>query len=234
MNQHAEQIELSEEHAFGGGDVAYIGDPRCLGRHIAGICRAYRRTASHLGEDRAMAKMLHHLAWLYEILDERADEYRDLIEHNNHRDVTQPWGWLPLIEREDVRGGILHVGRQHPIPLHDHPGTFGVLLILSGEIRITQFDRIDARQPSGATVKLCNRGIHHLGPRDVSIYQPDHGNLHQLQAISDDCMIVEFMFEPYAWEQRSWYFTLPEAKRSGDCVMARRISQQSMNCPAAV
>ena len=234
MNQHAEQFEFDQDHEFSGDHIACLGEPRNLGRHIAGICRSYRKTASRLGEERALAKMLHHLAWLHQIMDERMDEYRDAIQHNNHCDTVQPWGWLPLIEREDVRGGILSVGRQHPIPLHDHPGTFGVLMILAGEIRVTQYDRIDARQPSGATVKLCNRNIHHLGPRDVSIFQPDLGNLHQLQAISDDCMIVEFMFEPYAWEQRSWYFTLPEAKRGDDCVMARRVTQRTMNARALV
>lgn len=87
--------------------------------------------------------------------------------------------------------GFLTVSRDRAIPLHDHPDTAGVLLVIFGRIRIDRYDRVFCGKPrNGRPLELRHRGSHVLTLGGVSCFSPTRGNLHRLTAVSDKCTML--------------------------------------------
>lgn len=90
------------------------------------------------------------------------------------------------------RVGVLTLGPDARIPLHDHPGSYalGVGLLGSVEIRIFALLGDAAR----GMARLKPREIRTIGRGDAALLDPDSVNLHALRAGSEGCRLLTGRF----------------------------------------
>ncbi len=117
------------------------------------------------------------------------------------------WFWQRMLRHLGVDGGILTVERSQMIPLHDHPGATGMVRVISGEVEVWKFRRVDAEPhaPGEAQLKRVFRGI--LRPGDTATVSPTGGNIHALRAISPETRMLDFFIPPF--DRRSVLFYEP-------------------------
>jgi len=123
----------------------------------------------------------------------------------------QPWGWNPTIESPDLSVGRLTIFGSQDIPLHDHPGSTGLLLVLQGQVLIRQYRMLDSQ--SASPLELGQTGTEELTVGQTSHFGPELNNVHTLHAVDGDCVLLDVLFNPYRLQQRSFF--LPVAPQSG-------------------
>jgi hypothetical protein len=143
---------------------------------------------------------------LLQQLDIADNEFQAAV-HASYESGNRFWLWQRLTKESDIKGGILNIGQDHDVPLHDHPGATGMIRVLTGEVEVWQFDRsitATATKTAGRTVlERVTHRVMHAG--DIAILSPDRGNIHALRALSKACSMLDYFIPPYERSDRTWY-----------------------------
>lgn len=125
----------------------------------------------------------------------------------------QPWGWFPLIDTPILRVGLISLHRYYSIPLHDHPNAYGNQKVISGKVRVRQYQFPQDSDRHHTLVSLEKVSDSVLIKGESSIFTPSHRNLHELESSSSRCVLLSVMANPYNLQDRSWYYLIPFTQR---------------------
>ncbi len=176
----------------------------------------------------------HALRLFHHQLMESVPAYGELLEICSSRPVSRenPWLWYPLQEGEWARVGLLTVTADHPLPLHDHPGSSGLLLVLSGEVRVRQFD-IAGVVWQRSRVGLQHRSDCSLAKYEISAFRAYCGNIHGIEALSERAILLDLLLHPCHDAMRSWYFPRLDMGPSISPIIADRVPCRNLHGPAS-
>ena len=119
----------------------------------------------------------------------------------------QPWRYFPLAQSGQIRIGILTIFRSIAIPPHDHPGACGAQFVLSGKIRIRQYDFKDGLSYSKAHVVTLVQSLDgNIVRKGCSTYLHNHRNIHELQSVTPRTVILSLEVNRFQPKERSWYY----------------------------
>ncbi len=151
--------------------------------------------------------------------------YRELVNSSYRRLTrTKYWGWKSVYEDELGKVGLFSIYRTAEVPLHDHPGMRGALMVVEGELDVERYTlKQEYRQSDeSGMVELQRYDRQRLKPFDITWFGPDEGNLHTMRAISEQCVLLQVHL-PKLDRDRSWYFPTYATEQNQDSIMARRI-----------
>jgi len=142
----------------------------------------------------------------------------------------QPWRWQLLIDDVIKRIGLLTVFRFRKIPMHDHPRSFGVQLVLSGAAQVRQLEyQVTESQPYKADlVALVSSGERVLSAGEYASFTPTTGNIHEIAATTVRVVLLTVVAPPYDEHERSWYFSINGLDRSDSVLFANRVKKTSL------
>lgn len=116
------------------------------------------------------------------------------------------WYWQSLLSSEKINAGLLTVYAGQPIPLHDHPGANGMIIVLQGKVRVSQYQLTQELNANhSANVALRKISDRHLGMGETDMFLHNRGNIHGMRALSQKCIILDILIPPQTSEERSWY-----------------------------
>lgn len=151
--------------------------------------------------------------------------YRDLVNSSYRRLTrTKYWGWKSVYEDELGQVGLFSIYRTAEVPLHDHPGTCGALMVVEGELEVERFTLNEQYRQchESGMVELERYDRQTLKPFDITWFGPDEGNLHCMQAMTEQCVLLQVRL-PKSASDRSWYFPIFSTEQNKDTILARRI-----------
>ena len=137
----------------------------------------------------------------------------------------QPWGWYPLIDTPVLRVGLICLHRFFSIPLHDHPNAYGAQKVLSGTVRIRQYQFIPDSDRQRTLVSLERVSDVVLVKEESLAFTPSFRNLHEMETDSPRCVVLSMVVNPYSPEDRSWYYQVPFTQ-SGNKGLYNRIKKR--------
>jgi len=176
---------------------------------------------------------LHQLVQYHGLAPAVLDHYQSLIEFSWRQAMASrqqasvpcsdhPWGWVPMLDTPDVLVGTLTVFHDQPIPLHDHPGSTGLLLVLRGEVQIASYQPADTPDHAPRSPLALVQTAHDiLAPGQFAHFGPSENNIHGMQAIDDDCVLLDVLFAPYPLHRRAFYFPVSDALADGTLYVSR-------------
>jgi len=181
---------------------------------------------SGYGNKDEMSSVLNHNAVLMHKLLMSSAIYRNIVNSNFSRLIrTKHWGWKSIYEDELGRVGLFSVYRNAPVPMHDHPGTHGVLMVIEGEVEVERYtlqEQYRNRNESGIVeLDFCERKM--LKPFEITWFQEKEGNIHGLKSLSDQCVMLKMQLPCEANDNRSWYFPAFSIDGVQKAIPARRI-----------
>ncbi|MCU7802383.1 MAG: hypothetical protein KZQ92_06765 [Candidatus Thiodiazotropha sp. (ex Lucinoma borealis)] len=122
--------------------------------------------------------------------------------------LTSPCHWQTVAKAPEMMLGLLTVFHIAPIPLHDHPGSSGAQLVLSGRINIRQFEQNSDIEKNNTIVTLISVADRDLGRDECAAYTPTTHNIHDMSAITARCVLLSLQINPFDESMRSLYFPL--------------------------
>ncbi|CAH8539043.1 unnamed protein product [Heterobilharzia americana] len=136
---------------------------------------------------------------------------------SNSNISAAPVAYVHIMENEVFSMGIFILRPGSRIPLHDHPGMFGVLKVLIGSVRCRSFTRLknvkstdlENYEPSlsvfgGSKWQLTDLII--ARPHQDTVLSPDHspsllspveGNLHEITPVDGPAVFLDILAPPY-------------------------------------
>ena len=110
----------------------------------------------------------------------------------------------PLSIGKDHRLTLIALIRGNHIPVHDHPGTTSIQLILQGRIRVRHFRIVGGNNRSLVNLRCSSDRI--LSRDDISVIGTKKDNLHGLEAESSRAICVSLQLPPCTSDNQSWFF----------------------------
>ena len=102
---------------------------------------------------------------------------------------TSRWAGHTLYESSDWRVALFGMAPWAELPLHDHPGTRGLVHVVDGTVRVNRFE-IGRARSSTRFAELRHRGSRHLVTGDSEVFGRRYHNIHALQAGAERTLIL--------------------------------------------
>jgi len=128
-----------------------------------------------------------------------------------------------LFSDDRINAGLLAVYRDKPVPFHDHPGTLGVMLVLSGAVKIRYADLANDRGGAGP-VELRITRVRERLPGEVCWFFAHDRNIHQLEATTANTVMLVAHLPHVDVDKQSFYFPVGEYEAvEGHTLLAQRM-----------
>jgi hypothetical protein len=140
-----------------------------------------------------------------------------------HQHALSTPSWAQTLYQDSAcHIGLIAVYRGQAMPLHDHTGSSGLSLVLSGRARIRYARRMGVNPISGMTqIKLAD--TQECSVQQVSGFDQQH-NLHSIEAISARAQLLVVHLPPINREKQAFYFPLEDKPWcSGQQIRTKRI-----------
>ena len=131
-----------------------------------------------------------------------------------------------LFRGDDINAGLLAVYRDKPVPFHDHPDTVGVMLVLSGAVKI-QYANITDNPAGYGPVQLEITRVRERLPGEVCWFFANDRNIHRLEAKTANTVMLVAHLPHIDSSRQSLYFPAGEYEPAeGRRFLAQRIRLQ--------
>ena len=139
---------------------------------------------------------------------------RDKISsHVSARFRIAPVSYIHIVENDSISIGIFILHRGSKIPLHDHPGMFGICRVIHGVGQVKSYSKhtyqnipdfisqslTDYQKHNSITVKQQTKS--YVTPNDPPcILTPENGNYHEIKAVDGPMAFLDILSPPYDFE----------------------------------
>lgn len=114
-----------------------------------------------------------------------------------------------LFADEHIRVGLQAVCQGNPIPLHDHPGSAGVVLVLSGIVNF-QYANLPRNQGTPGPVELQIARVRDRLAGQVCWFHAEDRNIHRVEAKTDYAVMLVAHLRQRDNGRRHMYFPVSE------------------------
>ncbi len=114
----------------------------------------------------------------------------------------------PLLSTPDIRVSIIGLHPLRPVPMHDHPGQWGLQQVITGRMRVRRFDCLGEQSSNETLAILSLLDDSELGPGDSSMVTPARANIHELAAQGIAVVLMSIQTQPRVVRPQSWF--IPE------------------------
>lgn len=134
---------------------------------------------------------------------------------------------VTLFENLQIKASLVALEKGRPLPLHDHPGASGLMLVIEGEVSIFQ---CNAEEPQPGNPLVLNVvELKNLPAGQVSWFTVKEKNIHSVNAVSQHAVLLVVHTPTFSARLQSFYFPLNSDIKAGSKVYAHRINASVFN-----
>lgn len=135
-----------------------------------------------------------------------------------------PVTYIPLYEGRTFSMSIFIIRRGERIPLHDHPGMFGVLKVLHGSGTLCSYSAVrpQASCDDDAVLEAQRHPDMAVAPNSAPCcLTPTERNFHEIRALEGPLAFLDILAPPYDGVERDCHYYSPVT--DGEAVRLRRV-----------
>ena len=139
--------------------------------------------------------------WLSSRIDQlhrelsRSREFHYKVRQTEDLAASKPYHWIPLLEHDNCRSGLLYLPPGGRIAMHDHPHSIGVSIVLDGTPLISQCDRLSECRNSFTPLAKKRISRTRLQPHQKSFIFPHKNNMHGFSSSGSSCLLLNTLFQ---------------------------------------
>ena len=129
----------------------------------------------------------------------RTPDFRNKVQRTQEFGAgSRPYHWIPLLEHDNFRSGLLYLPPGGRIAMHDHPHSIGISIVLDGTPLISQCDRVSGRRHSFTPLAQEEVSCRRLQPHQKSFIFPQKNNIHGFSSSGSSCLLLNSVFQKKA------------------------------------
>lgn len=118
-----------------------------------------------------------------------------------------PSWWRTLHQDAISHIAFVAVYQDYAMPFHDHPGSHGLSVVLSGRAQVRQAS-IARLNPANGVAELTLDRVDEIEPQQFSWFDDTQGNIHSIEAITPVAHILAVHLPPIRRAEQAYYFPL--------------------------
>ena len=181
--------------------------------------------ASHI--DKLSKWVNHAMLTLYSQLLNKS-KYQHALERAKTEVIKNHNLVIPLFHNELLRANLISIDPGRSLPLHDHPGSSGSMMIISGDVRVVVCEQeklITSSSLNTCMLTIVENKIFSTG--ETSCFTQDQHNIHSIEAVTDRVVIMVIHTSPFAANQQTYFFTATPQQKVGSQVLAQCVRAQA-------
>lgn len=211
-------VDVTARESLGGVWADFIGSVTSIGKG------GYHNRAE------MMSVLNHNMVLMHKLLLS-STTYRNLVNSAfNNLVRTKYWGWRSIHEDALGKVGLFSMYKDSPVPLHDHPGTCGVMMVVDGEVEVERYrlTEVSRKKEASGLVEMesCDRKL--LKPFEITWFDETEGNIHGFETKTEQCVMLKVQIPAMVSGSRSWYFPTCVFDSERKSIQARRIMSQHL------
>ena len=116
----------------------------------------------------------------------------------------KPYHWIPLLEHDNCRSGLLYLPPGGRIAMHDHPNSIGVSIVLDGVPQISQCDQLSECRNSFIPLARKRISRTRLQPHQKNFIFPHKNNMHGFSSSGSSCLLLNTLFHETTMHQQGF------------------------------
>jgi len=191
-----------------------------LWRKIKSILQAFvQNQAANTNQAEILVNLM---ASLHQNLDEKTPFLFALQQAKHTPRGDSAWSKQLLWQDNEMYLELITFFADYPTPIHDHPGSSIVNLLLSGRLCIEYYTTGHAALESNYPIaKIRRTETHTYGAFEASMCFPWQSNLQEIRAISERCVVLSAGLKSDSKQENSWY--LPISPQNTDNFFVQRL-----------
>jgi hypothetical protein len=189
-------------------------------REVEGI---YRQTSEDSGLSVQQAlRHITHETYNQLVYDE---DFLAAFTEGSDPDLCElPVNVVPLFDNDQIKVGLMSVYRNcGVVPLHDHPGAYGVTLILSGIAKVSYASVIE-RDPDNTMVRLKVERVRERLPGQVCWFFDGEQDLHSIEAATSSAQLLVIQMPNVETANQAFYYPANQQSiAQGGTTIAKRV-----------
>jgi len=137
---------------------------------------------------------------------------------------------ISLFENDFLRVNLVTIKPKGSLPLHDHPGSAGAMMVISGDVRTVvceQIQPMDKTNQSKSMLNIIENKV--LTTGESGCFTQEQHNIHSFEALSERAVLMVVHAQPFAPIQQSYFFTANPLQKIGSQMLAQRIRAQALH-----
>ncbi len=172
---------------------------------VDGIQAIYEHHADH--EADRQAALVRLVDMMYPSLFNDPALQQAMAQCPQAGEKTSPSWWRTLHEDMISQITLVAVYQDQAMPLHDHPGSRGVSLVLSGHAKI-HYANVTEVDPASGMIEMVMAESQECHEQEVSSFDIDHNNIHSIEAMTPCTQVLVVHTPPIKRKDQAFYFPL--------------------------
>lgn len=129
---------------------------------------------------------------------------------------------VPLINETRLCCHLLTLSQKQPIPMHDHPNTTALTMVVSGRLRVRVFDLVSCDE-SAQRVTLKLTRVDQLNEEEAGWVPRGRNNIHSMEALTDQVTLLTVHAPAIEAGTQRYYFPVSAQAELNQEFYARRL-----------
>jgi hypothetical protein len=155
-------------------------------------------------------------------------EYQYALERAMNEKITNHNLVIPLFNNGLLRANLVSITPEQSLPLHDHPGSSGAVLVISGEIRATACERVATPNNNQLRVMLTTVEKKIFTKNKTSCFTKEQQNIHSFEALTERAVLMVIHTPPFEAIQQSYFFMANPQQKIGSQMLAQRVRAHAL------
>jgi hypothetical protein len=186
------------------------------------------------GGPRVYELLSHRIQQLHERLSNTAIYEYGLKQILNTPETDGTWHKTLIMHDPFIDASFIKLGNDSSIPIHDHPDTIGMILVLEGMLELRSFT-------INPEIISFGRQAAYLRPADfqrlhkggTSMVLPEKGNLHNLRCHDGHCILLDVQVSLPRRQEPRWFFPVGPAPDVPGNILAAEIPNSVIHSTGA-
>lgn len=134
----------------------------------------------------------------------------------------------PIFKSDFIEVKLNRITTTRSLPLHDHPGASGSMLVISGRVQTVscEQEKTDLNRQTRSQLKIVANSILSIG--DSSCFTKKHNNIHSITALTDTAIIFTVHVNPFPNTRQSYFFPLSPQQKPNTYIITQRVRAKTL------
>lgn len=136
---------------------------------------------------------------------------------------------LPFFESLDIRLNLIAIEPGRALPLHDHPDSAGITMVIKGQTQIVQCEtelKSEQNINSKSQLTVIENKIYSVG--EASCFTKNQRNIHSMEALNERSVVLVVQPAPNDMNQKSYFFPVNTPTTVGTKLICQRLRAETL------